>query len=167
MFNVQHMSSRRIDFCVQVCIAMVPGGCVIRHPDVKLEPAEPVDPPNKWTLWEPEIAQPLDTQSKINLLNISYWMHNARCCFRRGLFYFEREEGTEPEVVERKHLIDEAGYFFEQLWHKKKFDYHPAFVSLAFLLSECCAFFVTRLPAFVILNSLRWRRSCLIESATS
>jgi hypothetical protein len=164
------MSSMQIDFFVQVCIAMVPGGCVIRHPDVQLEPTVTGAPPNKWTLWESKIAQPPnyladDTQGKINLLNISYWMHNARCCFRSGS-HFVHKKGTDTEAVERKHLIDEAGYFFEQLWDKK-FDHHPAFVSLAFLLSECCAFFVTRLPAFVIINALRWRRSCLIESATS
>jgi hypothetical protein len=158
-------------FCVQVCIAMVPGGCVIRHPDASLDQQEDAARPNMWTLWHPEIVpedRQNDTQFKTNLLNISYWMHNARCCFKKDSYFVHAEK--EIKAVQRKHLIHEAGYFFEKLWVKKitEFDTpHPAFVSLAFLLSECCACSVTRLPAFIILNALRWRRSCLIVSATS
>jgi hypothetical protein len=164
-------------FCVQVCIAMVPGGCVIRHPHASLDQQEDAACPNMWTLWDQKTlpkfleTNPIlenDTQGKTNLLNMSYWMHNARCCFIKDSYFVHAEK--EVHAVQRKHLIHEAGYFFEQLWVKKitEFDTpHPAFVSLAFLLSECCAYSVTRLPAFIILNALRWRRSCLIVSATS
>lgn len=120
-----------ISLIEQVCIAMVPGGCVIKHPDAKLEAGASSE--RDGGLWIFEDSAVVG----FNHLKFTFWMHNARG-FKNTAFFYDKDDHSEEPVFLRKHLVDEAVEYFKKLWSDQKFQkFHPSLV-FSHLSVLCC-----------------------------
>lgn len=157
-----------ISLIEQVCIAMVPGGCVIKHPHAelevgvgaKLEPNESL-----WNLDWPD-ADAAEDSALINRLKFTFWMHNARgfanrLCRRElktGLpcaFFFDKANRSDPQNdysdhLRKKNFVHEAVEYFKKLWNAPNFrdsensEFHPSLVMLPFVCASLYPCILTR-----------------------
>lgn len=122
----------------QVCMASVPGGCVIAHPQTNLanHAALLVD---GWNPWPKEVS--FDTSADI--LKISFWMHNARC-LRKSILRKIVKGDMQSSPVSKADLAAEAHQFFSRFWSSESTKrHHPAVVCFALprgmtMLTCCC-----------------------------
>jgi hypothetical protein len=114
-----------ISLIEQVCIAMVPGGCVIKHPLAVLEAGASLER-NK-SLWKFEDS----AEVGFDHLKFTFWMHNARG-FKNpeDAFFYDKDDHSEKPVFLRKiYLVDEAVEYFKKLWNAPQFQkFHPSLV---------------------------------------
>jgi hypothetical protein len=120
-------------FFVQVCIAMVPGGCIMKHPDACRR--EPEDVPALSFLGQSQQI-PVDK----NLLQWSFWMHNARGSFNGftddANFLRKGVPSNALANVYKEDLSNEVHSFFKQMWTNKSEESQQALVSIFFF--GCC-----------------------------
>lgn len=83
---------------LQVNIALIPGGCLLRHPDATLAGLTPEElKQRKWR------KNDLTSEN----LRVSFWLHNARCVSEDAVL------GTrESPILNREDLKNEAVEFF-------------------------------------------------------
>ena len=116
-----------ISLIEQVCIAMVPGGCVIKHPLAELAAGASLE--RNESFWLPKNC------ADINHLKFTFWMHNAR-----GFRFPERSVNDirymfdKNDCLRKEHFVDEAVEYFKKLWNAPQFrNFHPSLVFLPFV----------------------------------
>ena len=125
-----------ISLIEQVCIAMVPGGCVIKHPLAELAAGASLERNESlWNLLWKDSDGSADS-AKYNPLKFTFWMHNARG-FKNpeDAFFYDKDDHSEKPVFLRKiYLVDEAVEYFKKLWNAPQFQkFHPSLVFLPFV----------------------------------
>ena len=124
-----------ISFIEQVCIAMVPGGCVIKHPLAELAAGASLERNESlWNLLWKDSDGSADS-AKYNPLKFTFWMHNAR-----GFRFPERSVNDirymfdKNDCLRKEHFVDEAVEYFKKLWNAPQFrNFHPSLVFLPFV----------------------------------
>jgi hypothetical protein len=157
-----------ISLIEQVCIAMVPGGCVIKHPRAQLETGANLEHDESW--WRLE-----NSDMNINRLKFTFWMHNARGFKipKPPSFCNGAENPDQADYLRKEDFVCEAVEYFKKLWNAPQFqNFHPSLVCFP-SLPVLCSIFASSLTRVLSFNTLpfpsffSWPWSCSIALATS